>query len=144
MVKKNGFTLLELLISLFIISIITGIGFAYFSSNKANLKKDTRILYNYLQFMRLKAIQIKSRTYIQFNISNKNYSLYYDNGTIIKTVNLSQNVQFSSVSFGATNPPKAYFYPDGSCSPSGSIVLKDNNNNTYQITINLAGNISVQ
>lgn len=155
MKSRNGFTLLELLLTLFIIALATSIGFTYFSSGKSYLKKDVRVLYNYLNLMRVKAINLKSRTYIEYNLSSNSYSLKYDNGTILKTISLSSKVEFgdgghSSLSnhkaaFGSTNPPKTYFYPNGSCSPSGSVYLKEkhSNDSVYKIAVNLAGNISI-
>ena len=155
MIKKNGFTLIELLIVIAIIGLILGIGFTYFSSGKTYLKKDVRVLYNYLLYMRLKAVQLNSRTYIEYDLTNNGYSLYYDNGSIVKSVLLSNKVEFGDgghstlsnhkVAFGSTNPPKSYFYPDGTCSPSGSIYLQEKNNNSavYKITVNLAGYVTI-
>jgi prepilin-type N-terminal cleavage/methylation domain-containing protein len=153
--NKNAFTLTELLIVMAIIGMLAGIGYAYLSNGKTYLKKDVRILYNYLSYMRIKAIQLKNRTYLEFDITNNSYSLNYDNGSILKTVNLSSKIEFGDgghsslsnhkVAFGSTSPPKAYFFPDGSCSPSGSIYLKEksSNDSVYKVTVSLSGNISI-
>ena len=152
--NKKGFTLVELLIVLVIMGMLIGIGYTYFSSSTNDLKKDTRILYNNLIFIRMKAVQLNSTAYLQFDTTNNSYTLNYDNVT--KTVNLSSDVEFGDgghgslsnhkVGFGSTNPPKATFYPNGGCMPSGSVYLKTTNSNNYvfQISVSMAGNVIIK
>ena len=152
--NKKGFTLVELLVVLAIMGMLLGIGYTYFSSSKSSLKKDTRILYNNLIFIRMKAVQLNATAYIQFDTTNNSYTLNYYNVT--KTVNLSSDVEFGDgghsslsnhkVAFGSTNPPKATFYPNGSCMPSGSVYLKiiNSNNSVFKISVSMAGNVLIE
>jgi prepilin-type N-terminal cleavage/methylation domain-containing protein len=153
--KNHGFTLIELIVVLGIISMITAIGASYLGSDRFKLKKDAMILYN--NFEKAKRLAITNRTTqsITFNTGANSYTLNLtiNNSSQTVTVHLSPVVEFGDGGHGTTayhtakfgNGLTASFYPNGSCSPSGGVYLKlkNSNDDVYNIKINISGNIQL-
>ena len=142
--NKKGFTLTELLVVIVIIGIILGIASVSFFNKKRDLKKDTLILFNNLQFAKMYAIKNRKNVTVTFYTSNNTYVINLDVNKS-KTYSLRRNVVFQQVRFGNSNPPRVTFSPLGFASPAGTIYLKLRNSNSviFQISVNLNGEITI-
>ena len=152
--NKKAFTLIELLIVIAIVGILSFIAITAFFNKKADLKKDVILLYNNLQYARMYAIKNKKEVTVTFYPASNYYTVQLDNLT--RKYDLSDNVEFGDgghsslsnhkVGFGNTNPPKETFNPIGFAKYIGSVYLKlkNSNDDVYQISVNLNGNITIR
>jgi prepilin-type N-terminal cleavage/methylation domain-containing protein len=152
---NQGFTLIELLVTIAIMSIVLALGVSYLSSGKYEVKSDAMILYTNLQKIKSYAIRYRATQSIVFNISSNSYTLVLTQGNTTNniTINLSDKVEYGDGGHGTTSyhtvkfgtGTVAYFYPNGSCSPSGSVYLKSksSDDDTYRIVVTIAGNIRI-
>ena len=153
--NKKAFTLIELLVVIAVVGILSFIGFTTFFNKKADLKKDVILLYNNLQFARIYAIKNKKEVTVTFYPDNNYYALQLEDN-LTKKYYLSDSVEFGDgghsslsnhkVGFGNSNPPKETFTPIGFAKFMGSayLKLKNSNNDVYQISVNLNGNITIK
>ncbi len=155
MQKNNGFTLLELLTTIAIMSIVLALGISYLNSGKYILRKETLRIYSKLQKARSFAIRFKQTESVGFNVSTQSFSLNFitDTTTFSKTVKLSDKIEYGDGGHGTTSyhtvkfgaGATATFYPNGYCTPSGSVYLKTKSSNdyVYRIKVTIAGNIQI-
>ena len=158
---QRGFTLLELVIVLFVISILTAVAFPNFLEWNQNnrLKGDARTLYSTMQKTKMLAIRNNSDAVISFNVNANTYIAFVDNGGTTGTVgdgtlngdeeviaresmSSSSIIQGVNFSFGSTTPG---FTSRGLplSNRVGSVVLRRTSNTSrwYRITLSLAGGI---
>ncbi len=152
---KNGFTLVELIFVLFLISLLFTLSLFYFNTSKYKLKKDVYVLYTNLVKARDYAIRFRKTQKVEFFVNEKKYvlTLFKYNETVQEVYFLSNGVEFGdgnhsdtsyhTVKFGQGTV--ANFSPEGFCMPSGGIYLKtaNSNDNVYKIKITLAGDIQI-
>lgn len=143
--KKRGFTLIELILVLFIMSTILGIGFVKFNViNKYKANKEIQTLINDIQYAKIMAlttgvdykVKLSPTRYeiISFKRENPNKSKYTDSTE--KVVNLEYiTIIVSTHTF--------VFKPTGSPSNADSYEFSYKNRvdgtDTYKITVTVAG-----
>lgn len=152
LVRRNGFSLVELLIALSIIGIMTtmaAFGWQRYVAN-SNLRAATRGLESDLFSIKERAISERLYYRINLNISANNYTISQgsaagDPYNVIQTNDLS--ALYSGVTLYSSTFPSAQvtFQPRGTLSGNtGSIVLKNTYNYTGTITINFTGRTHVE
>lgn len=160
---QRGFTLFELVIALFVISILTAVAFPNFLEWNQNnrLKGDARTLYSTMQKAKMMAIRNNSDAVISFNVNANTYIAFVDNGGTTGTVDdgklngdeeiiaresmsSSSIIQGVNFSLGSTTPG---FTSRGLplSNRTGNVVLRRANNNRrwYRIALSFAGGISL-
>ena len=149
--KKTGFTLLEILLSLAILLIVGGTAATFFLSYQKNLSLQTEAnqIINFLQQARNKAINQENNKNWGIHFSNPAagddfFQLYqtdsnYAGGSTTTQVSLSYEVEFSNPT--STNTKNIQFSKGAATTtPNTIVVFLDNGSKT--ITINSEGMIS--
>jgi prepilin-type N-terminal cleavage/methylation domain-containing protein len=141
--RKKGFTLIEIICVLAIISIIAGIHNLNLSAWSANLKLKiaTRELINDLRFSKMYAASNYNSTIkLLFNGEKagdtfsgyKIYDVSRISGATIKDVKLKENIVIDGIHstfYGISGGKYIEFHYNGSVSPACTIALKDTINN---------------
>lgn len=133
--KINGFTLMEIIITLTILAIALAIAIPDFSNYITDYQMSSQInkVYSDLQFAKLYAITHKVQTIVSFDTDNSdNYEIYYKNGNstiVLKNVNAgypmasnnTSTVTFDSHGF-ADNSTMLYVNTQNNANPNCIIV----------------------
>jgi prepilin-type N-terminal cleavage/methylation domain-containing protein len=132
--RKKGFTLIEIICVLAIISIIAGIHNLNLSAWSANLKLKiaTRELINDLRFSKMYAASNYNSTIKLLFNGYKIYDVSRISGATIKDVKLKENIVIDGIHstfYGISGGKYIEFHYNGSVSPACTIALKDTINN---------------
>lgn len=161
MKKESGFTLVEAMIVIGIISILAALSIPAIMSWMPNyrLKAATRDIYSNMQKAKIEAAKRKDDVLIQFSTGAYNpsgrvgwYRVFVDNDTsgaftagdtiLINRINMPANVSLIASTFGndiAGFNPRSL--PVGNW---GAVQLQNNNSRFYQITMSAAGSMRIQ
>jgi len=141
--KRAGFTMLEMMIVIVVIGIMAGMAVPSFINwiPKMKLKNDAKQNLNFLRQARSMAVSDNNQYGIYFDIANKQIHFFEDTSSpeltsyefgsdslVIPPVSLERNVSFGECSF---NGNAVIFYPSGSASTSGSIIVQDTISSDY-------------
>lgn len=134
--KNNGFTLIEVLISIFLLAVMLAMASGSFLglSPKYRLKKAVWEINTQMNYSRYKAIFNKTRVRIRFGTSS--YSIEEYKNIWVK----KQTHVYEGVSVQANNTPT--FHPNGTVSNLASIYIS-NSWGRYRITIAISGRIKI-
>ncbi|MBW2302209.1 MAG: GspH/FimT family pseudopilin [Deltaproteobacteria bacterium] len=104
--KQEGFTLLELIMTMVILAILATIAIPTFSVwlPEYRLKKAARDLYSNIQLAKMQAVRTNRDHTVSFNTGAGLYQVLDSGVTVVKTVNLSN--YGSGVSYGFGNATK--------------------------------------
>lgn len=153
MKRKTGFTLMELMIAIAIISILAAVAtppvLQWFQNRK--IVSATQTVFSSLQSARLQSVKENELTIVSFDSSNSyrvfldlNQNHVWDAGTdrMLDRVKLPDGVIISSAAFPA-GTKWIGFNGQGFPSSAGSIGLADTNGRTSQVSVNITGNMQV-
>jgi prepilin-type N-terminal cleavage/methylation domain-containing protein len=164
--KNSGFTLVELMIVICIISILSSIAIPLFPKMNSNmrLKGSAREIHSLLQQTRLRAVKEQAFVVVDFdpdrdgNLEGDYIAFVDDNANftrdgieeIFYQNNLRADIQMTSAAFG-TVPAKTYTcfnrngYPvDSLLNEYGGTVNLSNAYNSHQVSLNAVGLSTVQ
>lgn len=159
--NKDGFTILELIITLSIIAIFTGIVAPNVNEWLAGyrLSSSARDIYSTLQLSRLRAVKENANVVVVFDKDNDIYLAFVDNGAgggdegndaqdgdepIIKNVNLQEEMN-GVIDMVSVTEPLIRFNNRGFVSPLGTTVQIRNNNNSNNrwIVLSTTGHVRI-
>lgn len=148
MQRQKGFSVLELMVALIIISIIAGISIPVYLNMKPQLRLNgaARQVMGDLAKARMKAISQNNEYKIFFDIDNHQYQILDDDdndGTIDSGEEVTTRdiqTEYYDTTFSATANP--IFHPKGNASPSTSITLTSPAGEKT-ITVSIAGRIKI-
>ncbi len=143
--KDKGFTLLELLVVLFIIGVAAAFIVPNIAGSLANLKLKTatKHLGGILRYARSKAVSNKKTAVVVINIDNASYSaeipqIKTAQEDVSKPVFFPKEVKFRQITINGetitSDIVKLRFYPKGNTS-GGEIILENERGRMYKITI---------
>jgi prepilin-type N-terminal cleavage/methylation domain-containing protein len=136
----KGFTILELLLSIAIIVILTGITIPFYSEyNKSSLQAETGVIVNALRTAKISAISMKD---------NSGWSVHFGQGKIIvfkgesfelRDISFDREIGISSgLKFSGVND--IYFSPfNGIPSKTGAVIMTGQDNTQKEFIINQKG-----
>ncbi|MCF6149502.1 MAG: prepilin-type N-terminal cleavage/methylation domain-containing protein [Candidatus Kuenenia sp.] len=147
MQRQKGFSVIELMVTLIIISIIAGISVSVYLNMKPQLRLNgaARQVMGDLANARMKAIS-QNNEYKIFFVDNHQYQILDDNdndGTIDSGEEVTTRdiqTEYYDTTFSATANP--IFHPRGNAAPSTSITLT-NPAGEKTITVSIAGRIKI-
>jgi prepilin-type N-terminal cleavage/methylation domain-containing protein len=144
MKSKNGFTLVELIITIAVIAIIgviAGLNLYAYTLNR-NLKSAARAITSDFSFCKGKAISENTRYQIAFDVAGKSYTIQPGTPAAV-TKHLSEfgsGIEIESASFGKGHTIN--FYTRGTAAP-GNIKLKNSRQSKATIKVNITGRTHV-
>ncbi len=150
---KKGFTIVELIITLFLSALIVGTTVSMFSGlgNIQALDKDAEIIVSYLQKARNQTINAKNNAVYSVRFASSTVTLFqgatYVNGSSTNQVyDLSSRVSLVSYSFNPTTTTITFQKMTGKPSATGTIRYRLTNNasSTRTITVYGSGLIEIQ
>ena len=162
MLKDNGFTLVELMVAIAVISIMAAVGTTSIIKQLPDLRlnKSARDLQSAMQFARLKAVKENAPVVIIFVTGSDNYYAFVDNGEggglsnnqiqdgterTVRTGGMPTGIDMYLVSFGGAAGPAVAFNVMGLPSGfQGSVSIMNNLGNYRKITVSSAGNSRIQ
>ncbi len=142
LIKKNGFTIIELMIVISIILILYAVAFPIYRplKNENALYSEAQKIASYLRLIQQLAFDESTNYFFKFDSDNKTYHVGYDGTTDIKFDTLYDNVQYDNVNSTGNIIIDSNGEPvDGNGSPvdgNEKIVLKSGSNN-LKIDINV-------
>ena len=140
-----GYSLVELMITVAIIAVLITIGYPSLMNALPNmrLKSAARELYSVLQSARMNAVKTNSTCSVVFDTvtGNGQYTINCGSLRTVKLDDYGSGVTFGSISYSNNT---VSFSSRGLCiSNNGSVTLKNQNNQTYKVTIFYSGAISM-
>ena len=147
--KHEGFSLIEMLIVLFILAILAGVTIPIYIGMKPSMRLSgaTRQIMGDLMCARMQSISQNNKFKIFFLADNHRYTLLDDDtgdGTIDSgdlTVTKDIHDAYYDVTFSSTAAP--IFHPRGNASPTATVTLT-NSSGTKTIAIAMTGRVKIQ
>jgi len=136
-IKSAGFTLIELIVVIFIFTLIATVSVPYLTAWTASLKIDgaQKELVSNIRFTQQKAVTLQINHSIKFNTINNSYDIIKkDDGTVVKTVILPQGISFSGINLQPSSS-EIIFNPAAVPSSTGDINLINNRSKTKKIEV---------
>lgn len=142
---KGGFTLLEIIIVLAIISIITIISVTVFKTAQPNLnlRAATREVASDLRYAQQLAVTEQIIYSVNFNKTQGSYTITKAGGQVIKNVQINSQISINSIS-GLTDDTTASFTPTGAVTLSGTVTLINSAGASSSIEIKPSGYVKIQ
>ena len=138
--SSRGFSLIEISVVLFILSILAGIGYFAFSGSRSTVRLagTSRDLVADLRYAQQLAVSQQIKYGVRFYSSEKKYEVVQlsDPEQTIKTVNLPAEIGFQQIDF--TNS-QAKFNIYGAATEAGSVILEDQGSNIITIEVKPSG-----
>ena len=153
--QKSGFSLMELMITIAIISIIASVATPNVLQWMANRKLNAGIqnLYAQMQGARLRAVKENIHVIIAFNTAGNSYRTFLDTnrnnlwepGTDqeLGSANMPSGVSITTVVFTGGIPSQIGFDGRGLPSGTGSVLLTDKQGKTRFVGVNVTGGIQI-
>jgi len=146
--RTSGFTIIELMVSIAILSVLAGIAIPSYVSYlpKSRLNGAASTVMADMMSARMKAVKLHRRTRVFF-VNTTEYKICDDadgNGTVADGEGdvLQKNIQseFSDVTFSSTNNP--IFLPRGTATNLATVTFQ-NSSGTKTLTVNIAGTVRI-
>jgi type II secretion system protein H len=146
--KYKGFTLLELLVVLILMSLISAFAFPklYDSISSHELKKSAQDIANTIKLARYKAMVLKKILNLKINIYSNELTLISnsDEKIFLKNISKKSNLKFYSegiMDYDSRNI--IIFFPDGT-NTGGKFIIKNKKEDKITITLpNIVGSIKI-
>jgi prepilin-type N-terminal cleavage/methylation domain-containing protein len=136
---KNGFTLLEILITIAILAILISFGISYFNSSVqlANLQSSADILKTELLQTQQSATSEAMKFFVKFK--EKSYIISKENGEFVKEVKLLGGTKIVKTTFKNKYPGEdcMFFNITGVAFPAGGVCLQSQNKNCRCVVISI-------
>jgi prepilin-type N-terminal cleavage/methylation domain-containing protein len=125
--SSTGFTLIELMIILFILGILMAIAIPSFSSwlPEYRLKRAVRELYSNMQFAKMKAISAHETYRLTFNYTGNSYMLQRPDASIKKNIDFLDYDPYGNIGYGKGSATKSANSSGGPI-PSDFISFQNN------------------
>ena len=157
-ISKSGFTLMEVIVVLGVISILAAVSILniFDSLPGYRLRSAVRDIVSSLQEVKMMAVKENIDTYIYFDVANDEYKAWVDDGvanpdngsydadenyfkevTLTNGIELYQNTSFTGNIFGFNSrglPATA----------GGNVFIKNSRSGYIRIRVSIAGNIKIQ
>jgi len=144
--KKNGFLLIDILVSAGIFVILAGIGIPYIRKYQPNLKLDAsaRNLTADLRLAQQLTITEQVVHIVNFDFSNDSYSILRlgTATTTVKSVSLDSEIGWQEIS--GLDDNKVFFNFYGGVSQPGQIILNNANGRSAIINIKPSGYVQLE
>lgn len=143
--KKEGFTMIELLIALAVLSIVTVISLPVYRQIKPtlDLNTETRDIASDLRYAQQLSVTEQINHNVVFNSVLNSYEIINSQtSSVIKSKNINSNISISSISGLASST--ATFNVTGAATEAGSIILANSNNATTTISIKPSGYVKIE
>jgi type IV fimbrial biogenesis protein FimT len=159
--KEGGFTLLEIIVGVVILSVLAAIavpGFSVWLPNK-RLKGAVRDLKSDMELSKLRAVQENANVALTIDMANNDYTVFVDNGAgggtasdwirngsevVVKTVAMPPDVTLYEARF-AGGAPRCRF--DGRGLPNGlggHVYMRNTRNNYRGLALSMVGHVQVR
>lgn len=151
--KEAGFTLVELMVSIVVLAILTGIAIPSFMTLMPGMRLNgaARQVMGDLMAARMKAVKLNQRTKVYFDNSSQ-YRICNDadnDGIVVAGEGdvIDRNIQanYHDVSFASGTPPNPVFSPRGTAT-NRTITLEQTSGGSTKtkiITISIAGRVKI-
>jgi type II secretion system protein H len=147
--KDKGFTLLELLVVLILMSLISAFAFPklYDSISSHELKKSAQDIANTIKLARYKAMVLKKILNLKINIYSNELTLISNSDEKIFLKNISKKINMKFYSEGKIMDYDLrniiIFFPDGT-NTGGKFIIKNKKEDKITITLpNIVGSIKI-
>jgi general secretion pathway protein H len=143
--RSPGFTLLELLITMFIVSLMLALVTPRFAAMLpgASLRHTTLVLAADLRRARNDAISGGRALAVQFDVADRRYGVDIDNSVTDWSEKVHLDIVVPESMVNDRQQPEIWFYPDGSS--SGGEILCSSGGRSFVVSVNwLAGWVAVQ
>ena len=153
--KKNGFTMMELMVSLAVISILAAVAVPNFEAwlSGHRLSSSARDIYSLIQFSRLRAVREKANVIININPDTGEYSAFADNGDGDGTTNngvqegdeptIHSGTLEKGVTMVSVSVPQLRFTSRGFPNTGTSVTIKNIENIEKRIILSFAGHTRI-
>ena len=150
MKSRNGFTLVELMIVVFLLALISAIGglvLHNYTLNR-NLRTAARDIASDFAIFKERAVSENNTYQIVFDVAGSNYTIQTVTGVppavTKRPSSFGSDIRIISATFGAGASQTVIFSPRGTVSPLGNavldgVVLQNSRNSRATITVNLTG-----
>lgn len=141
--RSKGFTLIEIVVAICIVSILAGFGFNLFYGSQPNLKLSgaARDMLTDLRYTQQMAISQQINCGIRFDDTENKYQIirFSQPEETVKTVYLPAGIGYDSISF-SNSQVKFNIY--GAATEAGSVIL-DNLTETTEINVKPSGFVKI-
>jgi prepilin-type N-terminal cleavage/methylation domain-containing protein len=161
MQKQSGFTILELIIVIALLSIIAAVGIPNYLNwlPDIRLKSAARNLKSDLMLAQQRAIRENASVAIVFSPGSNSYDIFLDNSTVageannwfrdaseetMKTESMPSNVAMDLAAFGLGPDPRVRFNGRGLPNVSGEVRLSNTKNIIRRITLSITGRATIE
>ncbi len=132
-----GFTLIELVVVIFIFSLMATVSIPYLTAWTASLKIDgvQKELVSNIRLTQQKAVALQINHSIKFNSVYNSYDIIKkDDNSVVKTVILPQEISFSGINLNPSSS-EIIFNPAAAPSANGNINLINNRGSIKRIEV---------
>jgi len=159
-ISQSGFTLMEIIVVIAIVSIVSAIALANISDSLPGfrLRSDARDIVSCLQEVKMRAIKENADTYISFDVANNEYNAWIDNGagvgeagngsfdageTVFNEAALTTGIELYQIN-GFPGDTFGFNSRGLPATTVGSVFIKNSKSVYIKIIVSTAGNIRVE